>query len=104
MLLGVEGADRLTGDVGDDVLTGGLGVDTFVYASGRDTVTDFEDDRDTISLDDALWGGRQLTPVEVLTFASVVRGGIVLDFGSGDQLVIAGFTKIDALLNDLDIF
>lgn len=52
-LLGGNGNDSLTGGAGRDQLTGGAGIDRFIYAQageGRDTIIDFEVDRDLIDL------------------------------------------------------
>ncbi|MEY8880386.1 calcium-binding protein [Donghicola sp. XS_ASV15] len=53
MLSGQKGDDVLTGGNGGDVLSGGQGWDEFVYndlSEGNDTITDFEDGMDLISL------------------------------------------------------
>ncbi|MBD2088425.1 type I secretion C-terminal target domain-containing protein [Microcoleus sp. FACHB-1515] len=53
VLLGGDGNDRLTGGAGRDQLTGGAGRDRFIYTGageGRDTITDFETERDRIDL------------------------------------------------------
>jgi Ca2+-binding RTX toxin-like protein len=58
VLLGGGGKDRLFGRAGDDLLSVGVGSDSFEFFSGygRDTITDFQDDRDTIVLDGASLG------------------------------------------------
>ncbi len=43
VLNGGFGNDRLDGGAGNDVMTGSLGADDFVFATGRDRVTDFQD-------------------------------------------------------------
>ena len=59
VLFGGGGADKLDGAFGNDWLTGGKGADTFVYFSaGRDTITDFRDDADSIELAGILAEGR----------------------------------------------
>lgn len=51
---GSNGADTLVGGKGNDVLTGGGGLDTFRFTrgDGRDTITDFDQFRDTIEIID----------------------------------------------------
>lgn len=108
---GGAGNDRLEGGIGRDKLVGGTGSDTFVFKDGWavDRVSDFEDDIDTIELDDGLWGGG-LTIQQVLdTYGTVVanngNGGthVELNFGSGDILKIHGITDVNALLDDITI-
>ncbi len=82
-LSGFGGNDTLIGGAGNDRLTGNSGADTFVFAhgSGRDTITDFDNATDVLSLASSLWGGAVLTAVEVVTdYARIVAGHVVLDF------------------------
>lgn len=102
---GGAGRDRLDGGKGNDVLTGGGGPDKFVFANkgGRDTIRDFQDNVDTILLDDALWGGGLSVKQVLKQFGSVVDGDVVLDFGK-HELTIDGLDDLAALRNDIDIF
>ncbi|MEP3329729.1 calcium-binding protein [Sedimentitalea sp.] len=102
-LHGGAGKDTLNGGKGNDILSGGKGADHFVFnnKSGKDSVLDFQNDTDTLMLDEALWGGG-LTKKQMLNnYASVVDGDIVLDFGQ-DELRIEDFTNINALRNDIE--
>ncbi len=56
ILLGGNGDDLLDGGLGDDTLIGGNGSDRFLLAtnSGADTITDFEDGKDWLSLNNGL--------------------------------------------------
>ncbi len=102
-LNGGSGKDHLKGGVGDDTLTGGSSADDFVFSSGgeRDTITDFQDNTDTIQLDQSLWGGG-LTVAEVLnTFATVIGTDTVFDFGGGDTLVIEGMATVNVIADDI---
>ncbi|MEP2785100.1 MAG: calcium-binding protein [Pseudoruegeria sp.] len=104
VLVGGKGRDVLSGDEGKDTLTGGKHADTFVFGKGdgKDTITDFTDNVDTIQLEEALWGG-DLSKKKVLNkFAEVDGDDIVLDFGK-HELRIEDFTDIDALKNDLEL-
>ena len=97
-LFGGKGDDLLDGGKGDDILTGGNGADVFVFKScyGYDTITDFEIGVDTIRLDDSLWGG-SLSILEVIdTYAEVINGDVVFDFGK-EQLTLEGLGTLDAL-------
>lgn len=98
------GNDTLNGGLGNDSLRGGAGADTFIYTAGRDIILDFQDDIDTIRLDDALWGNRALTVAQVVDMATVVNGSTVFNFGNGNVLRITGLANADALINDLVIF
>lgn len=105
VLKGGGGDDRLKGEGGHDRLVGGFGADTFVIKSGRDKVADFQNDRDTLVLDDALWGERALSVRQVLDrFAEVTGSGdILFDFAGDNSLRIEDRTSIGALANDLSI-
>lgn len=103
ILMGLSGADVLDGGTGDDVLTGGGGRDTFVFNDGQDTIADFADNVDQITLSAAALGDAGMTIADALAQASVVDGDTVFDFGAGDVLTLNGFTDIDALGNDLII-
>ncbi|MFT4012075.1 MAG: M10 family metallopeptidase C-terminal domain-containing protein [Paracoccus sp. (in: a-proteobacteria)] len=102
-LNGGAGRDMLIGGAGSDTLTGGAGADTFLFQRGRDVITDFTNEIDTIMLDDALWGGGARTVAQVLQVARVVDGDVVIAFGHGHVLVIEGVTNIRALQDDLVI-
>ena len=49
-MLGNLGADSLRGGEGNDLLNGGVGADRFVFASGIDSIRDFETGDDDIDL------------------------------------------------------
>ncbi|WP_186766435.1 calcium-binding protein [Phaeobacter marinintestinus] len=101
-LQGNGGPDHLEGGAGDDDLTGGQGADTFLFTEGQDVITDFQNDIDTIELDDALWGGGR-TVEQVLDLARVTNGDLVFDFGDGNILRIIGVRNPDTLSDDLVI-
>ena len=69
LLSGDSGNDTLRGGKGIDKLYGGTGSDQFVLRAvdtgGLDYIVDFEDDIDSLRLDEAIWGGG-MTKSEVL--------------------------------------
>jgi Ca2+-binding RTX toxin-like protein len=82
ILTGGTGDDWLSGDRGNDTITGGAGADIFHSFSGAgvDRVTDFSlSQGDRVLLDAG-------TSYTILRTA----GDTVLDFGNGDQLILAG--------------
>ena len=99
---GEAGNDQLDGGKGKDKLTGGAGKDTFVFKDGygRDKITDFQDDIDTLLFDGVLRGGLT-TVMFVIENAKVVDGDVVFDFGS-DKLTLKGITDVTLLLNDVE--
>jgi Ca2+-binding RTX toxin-like protein len=82
--------DRLDGGLGDDTLRGGQSADTFVFDAGADRVEDFTAvQNDRIAIDKALIGGSVLTGAEIVaSYASVIGGMVVFDFGSGNTLTL----------------
>ena len=97
-LRGGLGNDTLIGNGGNDKLAGNAGNDDFVFAqgSGRDTVTDFADGSDMLTLASSLWGGNTLSAHDVLAFASLVNGHVVFNFDV-DQVVLMTAHSIAAL-------
>ena len=81
-LSGGGGADRLIGGPSNDRLTGGGGADTFVFLAGHgnDTISDFDDRTDTISLN----GVADAADVTVAN-----HGGDVRVMWSGGVIVLA---------------
>lgn len=105
-LRGAAGADHVAGGAGNDLLTGNAGADRFIFGAGdgRDRITDFTPGQDRLLLSDDLWGGGAMTAGAVLfEFASLRRGGVVLDFGA-DEIALAGVTQIAGLEDSLLIF
>ena len=95
---GGQGLDRLDGGGQNDRLAGGSGADVFLFrpGSGRDTVADFRDDVDAISLRD--FGFADVA--EALEAASNRGGDVVFALGHGDRLTVADTTR-SALADDL---
>ncbi len=106
-LYGGGGSDQLIGGGGNDDLFGGNASDTFVFAgsNGVDTVKDFQDDTDILLFSEDLVGSSDPKTAEhYLTYASVVGGDIVFDFGNGDLIVIEGYTDKSLLADDIAFF
>lgn len=102
-LFGGQGRDWLRGNDGDDTITGGGGADNFQFylGDGKDRVTDFEDDVDTLFLSSLLWDGA-LTEAEVIeTYASTKNGNTIFLFDGGERIVIEGIADKSALVDDL---
>lgn len=94
------------GPLGQDTITGGSGADTFVFtrAGSADTITDFEVGIDTLRLNGNTWPG-MLTAEEVIDqFASVVAGGVLLDFGNGNSILLEGLNSTAGLAGDIDLY
>ncbi|MES2666685.1 MAG: S8 family serine peptidase [Pseudomonadota bacterium] len=105
VLTGGAGNDVLTGASGHDTLTGGGGEDSFVFAAnfGRDVITDFRNNIDTLRLDDTLWGGG-LTVAQVLAQHASYNGAgnAILTFGSS-VLTLTGILNHGILSDDIVI-
>lgn len=73
ILTGGSGNDLLTGETGNDTLTGNGGSDTFVLSegAGSDTITDFENGVDLISLVDLAFSDLTIASSGVNTLISV---------------------------------
>ena len=107
-LYGRSGADKLYGGSGEDfldggggsgtdLLYGGTGADVFHFDRGEgiDLVMDFENNIDTIELDNF-----SLTHSQVVDLAEQIGSDVVLDFGADGMLTIENAT-IGQLSNDL---
>lgn len=101
VLIGGQGSDTLEGGAGDDRLTGSEHADIFIFTSGRDTITDFEENSDALQLDRDLWMGN-LSPSEiVLLFGTIDGTTVTLDFDNGHQIDIMGVTDFDTLSDSI---
>ncbi|WP_430465378.1 S8 family serine peptidase [Tabrizicola sp.] len=105
-LFGEAGNDTLTGGAANDSLSGGRGSDVFVFGRnfGRDRITDWTDNADTLRLDDAIWGGGMTVSRVLSTFGEVVNNGVVLDFGDTMVLTLQGVRNLTSLADDITIF
>ncbi|MGR3501849.1 hypothetical protein [Pseudaestuariivita sp.] len=104
-LFGGAGNDTFFGGQGNDILQGGGGRDRFVFRenSGTDTILGYETRQDQLFLDDALWGGRNLSVSQVLDrYGSDERTQVRLDFGA-EEIVVTGVYDIDDLERSITI-
>jgi len=101
ILSGDAGKDTLDGGGGNDTLTGGDDADVFIFARGQDVITDFQNDLDTLWLDQTLWGGGSSIAEVIDAYAQPGIDGTLFDFGNGTTLWLSGMTDPDSLQNDL---
>ncbi|MFD1880477.1 M10 family metallopeptidase C-terminal domain-containing protein [Paracoccus pacificus] len=101
IIVGNGAANVLSGRGGNDRLTGGGGADSFVFDGGKDVVADFQDNVDTLRLDNALWNSASRSIDEALSHARVAGGNVVFDFDGGNRLVVLGVNDLDLLRDDL---
>lgn len=99
ILSGGRGNDTLDGGRGRDTIETGGGRDTVIMEAGgkRDTVTDFHRTRDTLDLSDFGFADRG----EVEDLARQKGDDVIINFGSGDKLVLADFALQN--LSDVDM-
>ena len=109
-LLGGEGADtlngglgldRLIGGLGNDVLVGGGQGDTFVFAGGhgRDTIRDFDALSANEKIDFSALGSLNSFG-DVLGATSVVAGGVRINTGGGNSILLEGVALADLDASD----
>jgi Ca2+-binding RTX toxin-like protein len=103
---GGQGNDTLTGGKGEDRLIGGSGDDTFIFGrrSGADTVMDFSPGEDLLMFDDALWTGSLTTEQVLARFGDDSSDAVMIDFESGNSVIIYGVDRLDELENSILIF
>lgn len=105
ILRGGANEDMLNGGEGNDLLVGGDGADRFVFrAMGADHIKDFALGIDTLEISKTLTGGITDTGQIISAFASVVGSDVILNFGHGNSIVLAGVGSTSGLSGDLMIF
>jgi Ca2+-binding RTX toxin-like protein len=98
-LFGHGGKDWISGEGGRDILTGGDGADTFTFGIGfgRDTITDYQDGEDRISL----LAGKVAFDFESLEDNLQQHGDDVwITLGKGDRLVVEDTELADLTMSD----
>ena len=95
LMNGNRGDDTLIGGAGNDTLRGSVGADSFVFSAdgGDDTVLDFRIN-DVLDLSATSTDFNSLADVQAA--ATEVEGGLLIDLGGDDSLMLAGLS-----LNDL---
>lgn len=113
-MIGSDRADIMTGWKGNDILDPGKGndrswgeqgKDKFYYRKGydKDRIEDFQNNKDTVVLDDNLWSGTKSVRKVLNQFGHADgNGNFVLKFGNGDVLKILDTTKAQ-LMDDVSI-
>ncbi len=106
LLRGGNGSDNLRGGTGDDVLFGGGGRDNFYFAEGdgSDRIYDFDvaraGRRSFIAGDEIKLNVSDIDSFDdLVAIGSDQDGGVLFDFGNGDELFLAG-TQLAALDKD----
>lgn len=102
VLLGNVGADTLHGGEGNDILNGGAANDTFIFSGGHDTIQDFQNNTDTLVLDQALLNGATPETVNINDFVNVANGNLILTFDQATSLQINGFTNFSVIADDFE--
>jgi Ca2+-binding RTX toxin-like protein len=102
VLNGKGGDDVLDGGEGNDRLIGGAGADSFAFndGCGRDVISGYEADIDTIEL----LGVTAIPDFESLKAATRQAGeDVVIDLGNGDRITILDITRAEVLGSNFNL-
>ncbi|MEY4873156.1 MAG: hypothetical protein RLZZ563_2486, partial [Pseudomonadota bacterium] len=101
-LIGGAGTDTLNGGAGNDVLTGGGDADFFIFAVGgdRDRITDFQDNVDTLRIDDGLFGPGAATWAGLAAVGQAFADRVEFHFAPTQVLTVYGVTQVAQLADD----
>ncbi|WP_108721654.1 calcium-binding protein [Neptunicoccus sediminis] len=107
LIFGGAGKDDIHSGKGNDTVAGGGGEDNFYFhtdLNDRLTITDFQDDVDTLFFDHNLYEDKKGDPTSIAAFmdkyAHEVDGDVIFDFNNGNKVVVMGMTKME-LVDDL---
>ena len=87
-IFGGTGSDFLSGGAGDDTLLGGAGSDVFEFIQGFDTLSDFNPDEDTLSLEFGL--SREQYKAQSQDTVIGGEAGLLLTIGDDDSVFLVG--------------
>lgn len=100
-LSGAGGGDRLEGGRGNDVLTGGVGADVFLFTAGRDRITDFQDNLDTLWIEGDLFRSGSATWEALVAIGQEFADRVEFRFSNAHVVTVAGVTGIAQLADDV---
>jgi len=102
VLVGAGGNDTLTGGTDNDTLTGGAGADIFAFATGdgNDTITDYDPNTDTITVDGVQVDLRN-PAAGISVTADYDAGTFLIEYGTGDSILIEGSYELAEAYPDL---
>ncbi|WP_106746106.1 calcium-binding protein [Yoonia maritima] len=104
ILRGGTGNDVIDGGAGNDILFGDAGADEFIFNGGLDTIRDFTQGEDHITLSPDLWTGLTSANDLILIYGDLDGDQMTIDFGDGNALVIENVTNPSALADDITLF
>lgn len=102
ILSGGAGNDTLNGGAGNDVLTGGGDADAFVFVvgGGQDRITDFQNNVDTLQIDDQLFGPGAATWAGLAAVGQAFADRVEFHFAPTQVLTVYGVTQVAQLADD----
>lgn len=104
-IYGGDGNDTIWSGAGDDLLGGGAGQDDFYFASGADTMIDFNVSEDTLWFGSWMSGSGINNGTDIVnTYGSVVGGDAFLDFGSGNTVTFDNLSTLTGLADAIELF
>lgn len=94
-IYGGQGWDTITGGAGNDILYPGESPDILVFAtgSGNDTLFGLNTGEDTLNLADSAADFNSID--DVIAAVTTAEGGVLIDLGDGDSLLIRGLSLED---------
>ncbi|SET74665.1 calcium-binding protein [Paracoccus homiensis] len=101
LISGGRGNDVIDGGKGSDTLTGDAGADKFIFTGGRDRITDFQDDVDTIKIDRDFYSGSK---AQLFRDAEIKGGNAVFDLDGKHKLIVENVDALSDLRDDVFLF
>jgi len=100
VLIGGDGDDILIGGPGDDVMLGGLGNDIFFSDAGDIVIQGFQAGFGAGDMVDLRGVNGAVDYAAVLAHAKEIGDDVILDFGEGDTITLAGLSLKDLNADD----